>query len=450
MNRVLLTLLLAITALNADVSICTDKLESTKLYIECIEEEANKTDSIKDINFVAGYLVTQNKFDQAISYYKKSAKKNDAKAMYYLGGVYEEEKKDYKEAVKWFKKAADKKYKDSVFRAGVLLEKELKQRKKAIAYYKKWIKKGDVEAYNYLGNLYLDKENFQKAKEQYRKGAKEGSVESYYLLGSLYEAYIDNGIDKAMQYYKKAAELGEYKSTFNLAANYDKQLEYKKAEPWYKRSMAMGNKDAYDAYGYMLAKEHKGKESLNVFQELANLNDSRGYIGMARVYVNEYKDYENEKKYALKAIELGDARGAMLIADLHRKHLDDIEKSKIWWQKAYEMGSCVGAESFVVEYQIAKDETNTNIWLDKADAMDCGFAGFKRGYAYHDKKDYKNAIKWHTRGAELGNEKAATSLGYIYSVELKDKEKAIYWYKRAYRLGYKRALKVIKRLEAQQ
>ena len=453
MSKILLILLVLLTALYADVSLCTDNLKSTEAYISCIKEETNKTDSIQDINFVAGYLVTKNDFDNAIIWYKKSVKKDDAKAMYYLGGIFEEEKKEYEKAVKWFKKAADKKYKDAVYRVGSLLEKELNKEKEAISYYKEWIKKGNIEAYNYLGNLYLDKENFQKAKEQYLKGADKDSKESYYLLGSLHEAYIEGGLDDAMEYYEKGAELGDYKSTFNLAANYDKILEYDKAEPWYKKSMAMGNKDAYNAYGYALAKQHKAKESLKIFQELADLNDSRGYVGMAKVYVNEYKDYKNEKKYALKAIKMGNADGALLIGYIYSDHLKDkdFEEAIKWYTKAYEMGSCSGVKNIAVTYKNDfKDENKYNEWLDKADAMGCGFSGFKRGYAYYVKKDYKNAIKWYKRGAELGDMKSASNLGIMYQDDLKNNKKAIFWYNKAYTLGNKKAKKWIKKLEAQQ
>ena len=450
MHRTILTLTLFYTVLVADVSVCIDKLKDTPKYIVCIKEEASKSDSIEDIDFTAGYLATINKYDEAIQWYKKAAKKGNAKAMYYLGGIYEENKKNYKEALKWFKKAADKRYKDAVYRAGSLLERELGKEGEAIKYYKKWIEKGDIEAHNYLGNLYLDNEEFQKAKEEYLKGAKQGSKESYYLLGSLHEAYIEGGLKKAMEYYKKGAELGDYKSTFNLAANYDKLLEYDKAEPWYKKSMAMGNRDAYKAYGYALAKQHKAKEALKVFQKLVDMNDSEGYMGMARVYANEYEDYENEKKYAMKAIELGNAEGATLIGYMYIKHFNNPKEAVKWYKKAYEMGSCDGAESLVVVYQ--KDilnETKKNKWLDKADAAGCGFAGFKRGYAYYVKKDYKNAIKWYKRGAELGDMKSAQSLGYIYSKILHDKKKAIFWLQRAYELGNKKAKIWIERLEAE-
>ncbi|WP_324172483.1 tetratricopeptide repeat protein [Sulfurimonas sp.] len=450
MNRFLLIILFLLTALNADVSICTDKLETTNKYIECLKKEVNNSKSVEDINFLAGYLVTKNRFDEAINFYKQVTLQDDAKAMYYLGGIYEEQKKEYDLAVKWFKKAADKNYKDSVFRVGSILEKKLLKEDEAIAYYQEWIKKGNVEAYNYLGNLYLDKEDFQKAKKEYLKGAKKASKESYYLLGSLHEAYIENGLNDAIDYYKEGAELGEYKSIYNLAANYDKLLEYKKAEPWYKKSMALGNKDAYDAYGYMLAKKGDAKEALEIFQRLANLNDSRGYIGMARVYVNEYKDYENTKKYRLKAFEMGNPEGASGIGYLYAEHFKDYKKAIKWYTKAYEMGDCDGTEDLAITYEVdLKDEKKYNEWLDKADAMGCGFAGFRRGYDYHDKKDYKNAIKWYKRSAKLGSMKAANNLGNIYQRDLKDKEKAIYWYKKASKLGSKRAKKQLKKLKAQ-
>lgn len=449
MNKILLIAVSLVIGLNADVSICTDKLEDTAHYIECISKEANKTQSIEDINFAAGYLVTKNRFDEAINFYAKAAVQDDAKAMYYLGGIYEEHKKDYLKAVEWYKKAADRNYKDSVYRAGVLLEKELNQEAEAIAYYEAWIKKGDIESYNYLGNLYLDKEEFQKAKAQYLKGAKQGSIESYYLLGSIYEAYIGDSTEDALKYYKKAAEMGEYKSIYNLALLYDKMAEYDKAESWYKKAMALGNKDAYYGYGHMLRKKGDLKGALKTFEELAQLHDHRGYMAMARVYMNEYKDYDSAEKYLLKLVDQGYGDAASAIGSIYGGQRHSIEKEIEWYKKAYEMGSCIGTENLVVTYKNdLKDEKKYNEWLDKADTMGCGFAGFKRGYAYRLKKDYKNQIKWYKRGAFLGDMKSAQGLGYLYAVDLKEREKAIYWYKRAGELGYKGAKKAIKQLDA--
>ncbi len=449
MNRFLLITLFLLTALNADVSICTDKLETTNKYIECLKKEVNNSKSVEDINFLAGYLVTKNRFDEAINLYKQVTLQDDAKAMYYLGGIYEEQKKEYDLAVKWFKKAADKNYKDSVFRVGSILEKELLKEDEAIAYYQEWIKKGNVEAYNYLGNLYLDKEDFQKAKKEYLKGAKKASKESYYLLGSLHEAYIENGLDDAIDYYKEGAELGEYKSIYNLAVLYDNMAKYDKSQIWYKRAMALNNKDAYFGYGHMLRKKGDLKGALSALEELGKLGDGRGYWGMAQIYINEYNDFEKCKEYCLKTIENGNARGASLLGYIYSNDFKDKEKAIKWYTKAYEMKDCKGTENLVIVYEKLNDENKSMEWLDKADAIGCGFAGFRRGYDYHDKKDYKNAIKWYKRSAKLGSMKAANNLGNIYQRDLKDKEKAIYWYKKASKLGSKRAKKQLKKLKAQ-
>ncbi len=446
MNKAILIALSLVIGLNADVSVCTDKLEDTTHYIACITKEADKTQAIEDIDFAAGYLVTKDRFDEAIKLYEKSASQGDAKAMYYLGGIYEEQKKEYAKAVEWYKKAADKNYKDAIYRAGVLLEKELNKEAEAIAYYEAWIKKGDVEAYNYLGNLYLDKEEFQKAKEQYLKGAEKGSIESFYLLGSLHQTYF-NATEDAIGYYKKAAEKGEYKSIYNLAVMYDNVAEYNKAEPWYKKAMALGNKDAYYGYGHLLRKKGDLKGALDTFEKLALLDDNRGYMAMARVYMNEYKDYDSAEKYLLKLVAKGNGDAASAIGSIYGGQRHSIDKEIEWYKKAYALGSCTGTKNLALTFRNdLKDEEKYNEWLDKADAMDCGFAGTRHGDDFYLKKDYKNAIVWYKRGAALGNKDATYNLGYVYEIDLKDKEKAIYWYKKAASLGDTGAKKELKRL----
>ena len=65
----------------------------------------------------------------------------------------------------------------------------------------------------------------------------------------------------------------------------------------------------------------------------------------------------------------------------------------------------------------------------------------KKGKDFFYKRDYKNAVEWYTKAAELGSVDAQYCLGecYLYYVVVQDRKKAVEWYSKAAEQGHIKA-----------
>ncbi|MGX2972722.1 tetratricopeptide repeat protein [Helicobacter sp. T3_23-1059] len=94
----------------------------------------------------------------------------------------------------------------------------------AMEYLKKAIDLGQSEAYSYLGDLYIAKEEFIEAKQNYEKCIKKcayklSKVNSALWLGAMYEGgkYAKQDTQKAIQLYKMACDSGILDAIFQIA-----------------------------------------------------------------------------------------------------------------------------------------------------------------------------------------------------------------------------------------
>ena len=79
-----------------------------------------------------------------------------------------------------------------------------------------------------------------------------------------------------------------------------------------------------------------------------------------------------------------------------------------------------------------------------------GVDAFNRGLGYYEKKDFKKAVEWYRKAAEMGDASAQLNLGFCYDngegVE-QDKKEAVKWYRKAAENGDEDAKKALERLE---
>lgn len=205
-----------------------------------------------EAQFKLGYILeadqgVQKNEQEALEWYKKSAKQNYLKAYRNLG-LFFLNKEKYNEAYKWFKKGAEAGNSYAQFYLGAFYAEGLgvkKDYEKAREWYKKSADQGNVDAQYYLGDLYLQglgvKKDYAKAVELFKKSANQGYAETQYKLGIIYK----NGVlglkkdyKKAFDFLRKAADQNHILAKSSLAHMYIKgwgtKQNYQKAREIHK------------------------------------------------------------------------------------------------------------------------------------------------------------------------------------------------------------------------
>jgi TPR repeat protein len=156
------------------------------------------------------YYVTLKDETQGIDWYKKAAKAGSAVAMYNLGTLYIQ-KNNTVEAEKWLIKCIDSDYAFCAFNYGSLLEKA-KRIPEAKVVYQKGVKLGDSGSAQNLGLIYVNEQNWAKAKEVFTVGANlDYHLSMYSLSMVLIKNYSD--IETGCKWLLKATQVkADYES----------------------------------------------------------------------------------------------------------------------------------------------------------------------------------------------------------------------------------------------
>lgn len=135
----------------------------------------------KQLTEIGNEAYAANDFEDAVSWYKKSAELNDSEAQYYLGCWYNNTQ-DYHEAVKWFRMAAVQGFADAQFNLGYCCE-----------------------------NGHGVTQDYNEAAKWYRKAAEQGEAAAQFNLGTCYEngQGVTQDYNEAVNWYRLAAEQGD-------------------------------------------------------------------------------------------------------------------------------------------------------------------------------------------------------------------------------------------------
>ena len=109
---------------------------------------------------------------------------------------------------------------------------------KAKEMYLLAIKNKDYIAYNYLGKLYLDINNINKAIEVFHNGVEKGYFQCFINLGDIYfykKDYFD--LDLAEQYYNAALKYSTFEYSKIIAKDRIKTLNFEKEDEYYNYSL---------------------------------------------------------------------------------------------------------------------------------------------------------------------------------------------------------------------
>lgn len=222
-----------------------------------------------------------------------------------------------------------------------------------------------------------------------------GNPDALYTLGRTCESRKNGKRDykKAVSCYRRAAELGHIEAQCHLCAMYELgfgvKINYEKAKYWYRKAA-----EQEDACGqYLLAasicKQCKGNE--------------REYLEAAEWY---QKAAKQEYAPAQSALSKMYERGIGV--------KQDYEKAAFWFRKTYRL-------------------TRQSAEQGDSDAQ-YRLGGMYMRQNFDFKKNVHTAVKWYTKAAALGHEKAQLYLGELYEKGKDVKQdygKAIAWYEKA-------------------
>ena len=330
-------------------------------FISCMIKEANRTNSIEDINLIAAIYVVDKQYEEGIEWYKKSAEKGNAKAAFFLGGIYDEalgiesdkfsdkvkafllgkDKEilaNQKEAIKWYKKAAKDNYDDAMPHMNEMMEK-VYGKEDTVKFYQKEIKEGKDVCWNkqFLANYYFRLHDYKKREiilQELIKEYPKQKADWVTMIGDAYTKKYINNKEIAHKYYLQAAELGSINAMHNLGIRYGDKKDYKTAEMWFRKA----GHDYMVCYMYKEILKDKEK-ALECYTKEAETGDLRKIYDLAYVYHIDYGEYEKAIEWYNKGIELEGGDAALNTAVVYRMDLVDKEKMMYWYKKAASMGN---------------------------------------------------------------------------------------------------------------
>jgi len=334
-------------------------------FISCMVTKANKTNKIEDINLIAAIYVVDKQYEEGIKWYKKSAEQGDAKAAFFLGGIYDEalgiesdkfsdKVKTYllgkdktllsnqKEAIKWYKKAAKADYDDAMPHMNEMMEK-VYGKEDTVKLYQKEIKEGKDVYWNkrFLANFYFRIDEYEKREATYKELMTEYPKEKadwLFAIGNAYDKRFLNNKELEYKYYEESAELGNVEAMRNIGIHYGEKKDYKTAEMWFRKA----GHNSMVCYMYKKLVRDKDK-TLECYKKEAESGELDAIGILAQTYQIEYKEYDKAIEWYKKVYELGDSGGALNIAVMYKYSLkrEDNAKEKMmyWYKKAASMGN---------------------------------------------------------------------------------------------------------------
>jgi TPR repeat protein len=334
---------------------------------------------------------TDKNHAEALVLYKKLAKKNNAKALYYLGKLYSNSPETIDKGFEYALLSAKKDY--------------------VLAQYL-------VAQIYHVGNKKF--RDLKQAKYWYQKAAQQGNTKAQYNLANFY--YLGNGTEKsfkkAFKWYQKAAKQGHVRAQYSLGLRYllgkgvDK--DYKKATKWLLASAKQGN--AFAQYSvalrYALGQgvEKNLSEKIFWFKKAAVQNHQQAQYSLGIYYLSK-----GEQKIAIKYLEKAAVSGHSL-AQKKLKKISQINKEVIKINKV--------------------NKTNVEITNKKKQVL-------KQFVSKKANKKSDKIIDLLRKKAELGDLKAQNDLGVLYSkgsLISKDATKALYWIEKSAQSGFVDAL----------
>ncbi|WP_199767421.1 tetratricopeptide repeat protein [Helicobacter bizzozeronii] len=206
----------------------------------------------------------------------------------------------------------------------------------------------------------------------------------------------------------------------------------------------------YDIAQEALWKYRDDPKAFKYYQKLADMGDSRGYVGLGYLYSKSTRvgiNYPKAIAYLEKAGAMGNAEGYFFLGEIYNTHSTwydapkDNSKAAQYYEKAGDMGS--GEAYFLLGWMYRYEEVRA----DTSKIIECfqkaGDLGYSKGYlvlgsmyAYgmYVSTNYTKAAAYYQKAIDLGDPDGYSGLGDLYN-QKQDTNKALEYYQKACKKG---------------
>jgi TPR repeat protein len=311
------------------------------------------TDAGMPLPFVNGLIAEVKKdFQQAITLYKEAVAQGNAKAMFTLAFLYENEFKDFLQAETYYRMAVEQGDADAMNNLALLYENAFKDFAQAETYYRMAVEKGDAEAMFNLALLYKKEfKDFMQAETYYRMAIEKGHTKAMNNLALLYANELKD-FAQAETYYRMAVEKGDANAMFNLALLYANELkDFAQAETYYRMAVEKEHTGAMNNLGLLYRKEFKDfSQAETYFRMAVEQSDAKAMFNLALLYDNDFKDFVQAETYYRMAVEQGDADAMNNLAVLYENELKDFVQAETYFRMAVEQGNADAMNNLAHHY----------------------------------------------------------------------------------------------------
>lgn len=174
--------------------------------------------------------------DQAIIYFNKAIKFNEAEGYYGLASIYNGsgKYKDIGRVIELLNQSLDLGYDEAYYNLGMVYldEEEFKDIEKAENYLKESLKGGNPRALYGLGEVFIEKKDFDNAEIYFKKAIEyQAFLDGYQglmFLYGFYPEYLGHDLDKSFYYMNKTLELADDEFVYQSASEfYNLEGKYK-------------------------------------------------------------------------------------------------------------------------------------------------------------------------------------------------------------------------------
>lgn len=357
-------------------------------------------------------------------------------AQYLLGDMYLNGmgvEKDMKKALSYFKQSSIQGNSKSMYEmAKLMLQNKVPN---GLTVLKESIKKGNLNAINFLANMHMKGEivekDEKKAIELFKAAAELGHNEAQFELGKLYQKGkgVEKDMNKALYLFKKAAFSGFSPAGLYLGnmyiSGFDVPTDYKKGYEYIHEAAISEDPNAMFALGVLYAEGKGCEKDENLAYEWIEKAGRKGSAD-ANLYLGKFytqiPDLHNAAIDCFKAAALGGKLECFEHLASHYEMGDIVEKNDSEAFKYLLMGSEFG-------HDICQLHLGVN---------------FLKGLG--TQMNPEKGIEWITKSAEQNLPQAQALLGNIYLKGIgtpKNQEKAIFWLKKASDNQNKEAQKIL-------